>query len=138
MGDTGDTGQDTVPPDFDSRFLAARDPKSGKLTKGGPGRKPGSRNHRTKVSAQQKLREVEDKLGVTIDPLEGMAHIAADRAQDVQIRLTALRELAKYVYPQRKAVDMTIEEQHGDLTTMSDVDLESIIEGTWSSADPEA
>ena len=130
----GTTTTQTPPQDYDSKFLAARDPKSGKLAKGSPGRKPGSRNHRTKVSAQQKLREVEGKLGVTIDPLEGMAIIAVDAAQDVQIRLTALRELAKYIYPQRKAVDMTIDEQHGDLTTMSDVDLESIIEGTWSSS----
>jgi hypothetical protein len=75
------------------------------------------------------LRQVEEDLGVAIDPLEGMAQIAVDPSMDIQIRLTAMRELAKYIYPQRKAVDMSIEEDRGEATAMSDTDLESIIQG---------
>ena len=119
---------------YDAKWQAARDPKSGKILKGAPGRKPGSRNKSTKVSAQQKVREIEEELGRSIDPLQGMAQIAAE-TEDVQVKLAALRELAKYLYPQRKAVDMSIEEQQGDATTMSDADLESIIEGTFNRAD---
>ena len=89
--------------DYDSRWQASRDPKTGKILKGAPGRKPGSRNHRTKVSAQTKLQEVEAEIG-PMDPLEGMARIAADMSLDVQVRLTALKELARYIYPQQKAV----------------------------------
>ena len=119
---------------YDAKWKAARDSKSGKILKGAPGRKPGSRNKSTKVSAQQKVREIEEELGRSIDPLQGMAQIAAE-TEDVQVKLAALRELAKYLYPQRKAVDMSIEEQSGDATTMSDADLESIIEGTFNRAD---
>ena len=120
--------------EYDAAYQAARDPESGKLLKGGPGRKPGTRNKNTKVSAQQKVREIEEELGCSIDPLAGLAKIAHE-SDDVQIRLSALKELAKYLYPQRKAVDMSLEEQEGDATTMSDADLESIIHGTFDAID---
>jgi len=119
--------------DYDSRWQASRDPKTGKILKGAPGRKPGARNHRTKVSAQTKLQEVEAEIG-PMDPLEGMARIAADMSLDVQVRLTALKELARYIYPQRKAIDMSIEEQQGEPSAMSDTDLESIIEGHFGAS----
>ena len=120
--------------DYDKAYDQHRDPETGKLLKGGPGRKPGTRNKNTKVSAQQKVREIEKQLGRSIDPLEGLAKIAAE-TEDVQVKLSALKELAKYLYPQRKAVDMSVEEQEGDVTTMSDADLESIIYGTFNAAD---
>ena len=120
--------------EYQAKYTAARDPKSGKIRKGAPGRKPGSRNKSTKVSAQQRVREIEKQQGRSIDPLEGLAKIAAE-TEDVQVRLSALKELAKYLYPQRKAVDMSLEEQEGDVTTMSDADLESIIHGTFDAID---
>tara|TARA_R110002020_G_scaffold58568_5_gene160545 strand:- start:210 stop:617 length:408 start_codon:yes stop_codon:yes gene_type:complete len=120
--------------EYDTAYQAARDPESGKLLKGGPGRKSGTRNKNTKVSAQQKVREIEEELGCSIDPLAGLAKIAHE-SDDVQIQLSALKELAKYLYPQRKAVDMSVEEQSGDATTMSDADLESIIHGTFDAID---
>ena len=123
-------GQQPAQPDWKDKYKQARDPETGKLIKGkAPGRKPGSRNKNSKVSASEKLRQVEEDLGVAIDPLEGMAQIAVDPTMDIQIRLTAMREIAKYIYPQRKAVDMSIEEDRGEATAMSDTDLESIIEG---------
>ena len=120
--------------DYDKAYEQHRDPETGKLLKGGPGRKPGTRNKSTKVSAQQRVREIEKQLGRSIDPLEGLAKIAA-ATEDVQVKLSALKELAKYLYPQRKAVDMSLEEQEGDVTTMSDADLESIIHGTFDAID---
>ena len=120
--------------DSDKAYEQHRDPETGKLLKGGPGRKPGTRNKSTKVSAQQRVRELEKQLGRSIDPLEGLAKIAAE-TEDVQVKLSALKELAKYLYPQRKAVDMSLEEQEGDVTTMSDADLESIIHGTFDAID---
>ena len=120
--------------DYAKAYEQHRDPETGKLLKGGPGRKPGTRNQSTKVSAQQRVREIEKQLGRSIDPLEGLAKIAAE-TEDVQVKLSALKELAKYLYPQRKAVDMSLEEQEGDVTTMSDADLESIIHGTFDAID---
>ena len=115
---------------WEEQYQEGRDPKSGKFVAGkAVGRKKGSRNKGSKVSASEKLRQVEEQLGVAVDPLEGMAHIAVDPNNDVQTKLSALRELAKYVYPQRKAVDMSIEEDRGEATAMSDTDLESIIQG---------
>jgi len=115
---------------WEEQYQEGRDPKSGKFVAGkAVGRKKGSRNKGSKVSASEKLRQVEEQLGVTVDPLEGMARIAVDPNSDVQTQLSALRELAKYVYPQRKAVDMSIEEDRGEATAMSDTDLESIIKG---------
>jgi|TARA_Y100000361_G_C11155842_1_gene344084 hypothetical protein len=115
---------------WEEQYQEGRDPKSGKFVAGkAVGRKKGSRNKGSKVSASEKLRQVEEQLGVTVDPLEGMARIAVDPNSDVQTQLSALRELAKYVYPQRKAVDMSIEEDRGEATAMSDTDLESIIQG---------
>ena len=114
---------------WEEQYQEGRDPKSGKFVAGkAVGRKKGSRNKGSKVSASEKLRQVEEQLGVAVDPLEGMAHIAVDPNNDVQTKLSALRELAKYAYPQRKAVDMSIEEDRGEATDMSDTDLESIIQ----------
>jgi len=115
---------------WEMRRKAATDPKTGKILKGFPGRKPGTRNKNpSKVSAQQKLREVEESVGHSIDPLEGMAKIANDETLDIALRLTAFKELARYVYPQRKAVDMSFEDQGGEASSMSDADLESIALG---------
>ena len=88
------------------------------------GRPKGARN---RVTASQKISEVEQRMGVTLDPLEGMAQIAADETNDIQVRLAAFREMAKYLYAQRKAVDMSIEETRGEASSLSDSDLESII-----------
>ena len=49
--------------------------------------------------------------------------------RSLTIRLTAYKELARYVYPQRKAVDMSIDAGAGETSSMSDADLESIVLG---------
>ena len=115
---------------WEEQRKAATDGKTGKILKGFPGRKPGTRNKNpSKVSANQKLREVEESVGQSIDPLEGMAKIANDESLDIALRLTAYKELARYVYPQRKAVDMSIDDGTSEVSSMSDADLESIALG---------
>ena len=121
---------------WEARRKAATDPKTGKILKGFPGRKPGTKNKNpSKISAHQKLREVEESVGHSIDPLEGMAKIANDETLDMALRLNAFKELARYVYPQRKAVDMSFEEASGEASSMNDADLESIALGALASGE---
>jgi hypothetical protein len=40
------------------------------------------------------------------DPIEGMARIAMDETIDLSIRAQMFKELAQYVAPKRKALDM--------------------------------
>lgn len=41
------------------------------------------------------------------DPVEAMAEIAQDDTNDVMIRLAALKEIAQYIHPKRKAIEHT-------------------------------
>lgn len=68
-------------------------PKSG-------GRKKGTPNRRT-VEVQEKL------AALNCDPVEGMARIALDDKNPPELRLRAYAELAPYVYPKRKAVEVS-------------------------------
>ena len=63
------------------------------------GRQRGSKNKRT-LEIEAKLA----KLGC--DPIEGMALIAMDEDLDTSLRLAAYKELAQYVAPKRKALDV--------------------------------
>lgn len=66
----------------------------------GSGRKKGSPNKRTKT--------IEEKLAsLKCDPIEGMARIALDESNDIQIRAQMLKELAQYVAPKRAAMQHT-------------------------------
>ncbi len=68
----------------------------------GAGRPPGSKNKRTQ--------EIEEKLaGLNCDPIEGMAMIASDPTASQELKFQAFKELAQYVAPKRKAVEMEIE-----------------------------
>jgi hypothetical protein len=44
--------------------------------------------------------------GLGCSPLESMAKIADDENVDVAIRLSALKDLASYLYPKRKAIEL--------------------------------
>lgn len=62
------------------------------------GRVLGTPNRRT--------RDVETILSEEgVDPIRMIAEIAQDLTNDPGLRLTALRELAQYVFPKRKALD---------------------------------
>ncbi len=68
----------------------------------GAGRPAGAKNKRSA--------EIEEKLAaLNCDPIEGMATIAADPTASLELKLQAFKELAQYVAPKRKAVEMEIE-----------------------------
>lgn len=72
------------------------------------GARPGS--GRKKGQASKKTLEIADKLKkLKCDPIEGMAKIAAQAMKegDMQIALTAYKELAQYVAPKRKAIEIS-------------------------------
>ncbi len=75
------------------------------------GRKKGTPNKRT-ADIQARL----DKMGC--DPIEGMARIAKDamKAKNPNLALTAYKELAQYVAPKRKSVEMKAEIRDIDLS----------------------
>jgi len=63
------------------------------------GRIKGTPNKRTQ-EAMQKLEE----LGC--DPIEGMARIAMDKSNSIELRAKMYSELAPYIFPKRKAMDI--------------------------------
>lgn len=73
------------------------------------GSKPGERRGgRAKGTPNKITTDVAAKLAaIGCDPLLGMAHIAMDESVPIEVRLRGYSELAKYVSPQRKAVDHT-------------------------------
>lgn len=90
------------------------------------GRKAGTPNKQTKT-----LMEKCEARG--FDIWEAMMDLANDPA-DKNIRLSALREMLKYVYPQRKATEITaqidqkIADRVKELEQMSDEELKKIVE----------
>lgn len=71
-------------------------PKSG-------GRKKGTPNRAT-LTLQEKLETVD------CDPLLELATIAMNSKNPIEIRVRCLMEIALYVYPKRKAVDVSIDQ----------------------------
>jgi hypothetical protein len=56
--------------------------------------------------AQKKLRERYPHF----DPLVFLAHVAQDEEADQALRVSAAKELACYIYPKRKALEVTGED----------------------------
>ena len=65
---------------------------------------------------------------MSTDPVEGLARIALDDQYDARTRLSAWKALARYIYPQRKAVDFSADDQEAEAVHMSDAELESIVQ----------
>jgi len=66
----------------------------------GSGRPTGSPNKRS--------REIQERLdAMDVDPIEGMAMIASDPTVTPELKFQCFKELAQYVAPKRKSVDMT-------------------------------
>jgi hypothetical protein len=63
------------------------------------GRQPGTPNRAT-LEVQQKL------AALGVDPIVGIATIAEDVANPVEIRLRAYSEICHYVYPRRRSVEV--------------------------------
>jgi hypothetical protein len=74
------------------------------------GRQKGTPNKKT-ANVQEKL----DKLGC--DPIEGMARIAIEAMEikDYQLAGNMLKELAQYVAPKRKAMEVSGSEDGGPI-----------------------
>ena len=64
------------------------------------GRAPGTPNKRTAYFLDR-LAELD------CDPLAALVAIAGDQATDLQLRVRILTELLPYVYPKRKAVELS-------------------------------
>ncbi len=72
------------------------------------GRQAGTPNRRTL--------EVQDKLeALGCDPITGMAQLAMDPATDMPIRARLYAELAQYIAPKRKAIEMSGALDQGDV-----------------------
>ena len=84
---------------------------------------------RLRRDANLTLNRLEDEVGQRLDPLEGMARISIDPDADLPTRLSALKELAKYVYPTRKSVALAVEHSERPLSALSDAELEQIAAG---------
>ena len=112
-----------------ARLEASRDPITGRFKKGTgyPGRKKGSLNKRRPLSAQLCMDYLRRSGTLTIDPIEELARIGLDEGYDVRTRLSAWKALAKYIYPQRKAVDVSTDAQEAVTATLSDHELEYIL-----------
>lgn len=68
------------------------------------GKKTGGRQRGTPNRRTQDVRLILERLGC--DPIEGMARIAMDPQNPVEVRARMFAELAGYVAPKRKALEM--------------------------------
>jgi hypothetical protein len=70
----------------------------------------GNPNGRPKGSKNKLTQAVADRLeAMGCDPIEGMAMIAMDEGADLSLRAQMYKELAQYIAPKRKAVEMKTE-----------------------------
>ena len=74
-----------------------------------PGERRGGRSAGTPNKRTAEVRERLDALGC--DPLEGLAKIAADPTIDIALRARCYADLLPYVYPKRKTVELTADQQ---------------------------
>jgi hypothetical protein len=68
------------------------------------GHKTGARTAGTPNRKTQEVSELLESLGC--DPVEGMARIATNEKHSPELRGRMFAELAQYVYPKRKAVEL--------------------------------
>jgi len=69
------------------------------------GRKTGGR---TKGTPNKRTQEVVQRLrNLGCDPIEGMALIAMDEANSMELRARVYMELAQYIAPKRKALSLS-------------------------------
>ena len=72
---------------------------------------------RTKGTPNKKTQEVVERLeALGCDPIEGMARIAMNEANPLELRGRMFAELAGYVAPKRKAIEHSSEDGSGEIT----------------------
>ncbi len=86
------------------------------------GRKAGTPNKRT-VEIAEKL----ETLGC--DPLEGMARLAMDEANPPELRGRMFAELAQYVAPKRRAVEVSEPDSRDELSALPLEELIGRVQG---------
>jgi len=94
-------------------------------TKGNSGRKKGVPNKRTQTI-------IEQLAGLDCDPIEGMAKIAKTAMADGEFMLagTMFKELAQYVAPKRKSVEVNAHVSfEQSLQDLSDDELDATLKG---------
>src|SRR4051794_40418318 len=84
---------------------------------------PGSRSKAPTVPACPDVAEQLRQLGC--DPIAGMAAIAQDEAQPPALRARMYAELASYVAPRRKAIELT-GSGGGPIETKAMIDLDAL------------
>ena len=112
---------------YRARLESSRDPVTGRFKKGNgyPGRKKGSLNKRRPLLDPQGMDERKTSGMVAIDPIEALARIGLDDQCEARMRLSAWKALARYIYPQRKAIDDYVSAQAADTASLRDTELEA-------------
>ena len=77
--------------------------KKGDPRPAGAGMKPGQKTKRA-LDTQETFAKIVEKYG---DPLLALAEMAFDPENDITIRQSSMREVVKYGYAQRKAVEIS-------------------------------
>ena len=95
-------------------------PKTGGRVRGTPNKK-----------SVDLLRRLE-RLGC--DPIEGLARIALDPQTDVTLKVRCFAELAQYVYPKRRAIDLAADPPDGVKVTVDFVEPKADCEGNVASS----
>jgi hypothetical protein len=92
--------------------------KTSRKPSGGGSKKGERRGGRKKGTPNKRTQSVIDKLAkLDYDPIESLVRLAkeAETAKDKMMEFNACKELAQYVAPKRKAVEMTAEVTTVDL-----------------------
>ncbi len=70
---------------------------------------------RAKGTPNKRTLEAAERLKRFKDPLSFMATVMEDESVDILHRLSAARELAQYLYPKRKAIELSGEGESGEV-----------------------
>ena len=88
--------------------MGIRGPKPGTPRAGG--REKGTPNKKT-VELQDRVKKFMKEQGITnFDPLVALAGIAVDKATPLKLKVESLKELAQYLHPKRRAVEISGEQ----------------------------
>ena len=88
--------------------MGIRGPKPGTPRVGG--REKGTPNKKT-VELQERVKKFMQQQGIkNFDPLVALAGIAVDKATQLKLKVESLKELAQYLHPKRRAVEVSGEQ----------------------------
>jgi len=88
--------------------MGIRGPKPGNPRIGG--RQKGTPNKKT-AEIQERVKKFMEQMGVkNFDPLMALAGIAVDKGTPLKLKVDALKEIAQYMHPKRRAVEISGEQ----------------------------